>query len=93
VSDTLIVTEKAAEKVWQLIQEEGNNELKLRVYVTGGGCSGFQYGFIFEEKSNPDDAIIEKQIDTTALVQFLIDPVSYTYLSGAEIDYKDDIEG
>lgn len=88
-------TTNAANKVQQLIDEEGNPNLKLRVFITGGGCSGFQYGFAFEEAVNPDDMVIEKETDGggVRVVQLLIDPMSYQYLIGAEIDYVDDIEG
>lgn len=81
-------TDSAAEKVAQLIEEEGNPDLKLRVFVQGGGCSGFQYGFTFDEIVNEDDTTMEKNG-----VQLLIDSMSYQYLVGAEIDYKDDLEG
>ncbi|MFM8546760.1 MAG: iron-sulfur cluster insertion protein ErpA [Betaproteobacteria bacterium] len=84
----LIFTESAAAKVKQLIDEEGNAALKLRVFVQGGGCSGFQYGFTFDEETNDDDTVMEKNG-----VQLLIDAMSYQYLVGAEIDYKDDLEG
>ena len=84
----LIFTDSAADKVKELIDEEGNPELKLRVFVTGGGCSGFQYGFTFEEITNDDDTVMEKNG-----VRLLIDPMSYQYLVGAEIDYKEDLEG
>ncbi|MDE1943320.1 MAG: iron-sulfur cluster insertion protein ErpA [Betaproteobacteria bacterium] len=84
----LIFSDSAADKVKQLIDEEGNPELKLRVFVTGGGCSGFQYGFTFEETTNDDDTVMEKNG-----VRLLIDPMSYQYLVGAEIDYKEDLEG
>jgi iron-sulfur cluster insertion protein len=84
----LIFTESAATKVKQLIDEEGNAALKLRVFVQGGGCSGFQYGFTFDEETNEDDTVMEKNG-----VQLLIDAMSYQYLVGAEIDYKDDLEG
>lgn len=84
----LIFTESAATKVKQLIDEEGNAALKLRVFVQGGGCSGFQYGFTFDEETNDDDTVMEKNG-----VQLLIDAMSYQYLVGAEIDYKDDLEG
>jgi iron-sulfur cluster insertion protein len=77
-----------ANKVKQLIEEEGNPELKLRVFVTGGGCSGFQYGFTFDEVQNEDDAVMEKNG-----VRLLIDPMSYQYLTGAEIDYTEGLEG
>ena len=81
-------TDNAANKVRELIQEEGNPELKLRVFVTCGGCSGFQYGFTFEETINDDDTSMEKNG-----VTLLIDPMSYQYLVGAEIDYKEGLEG
>ena len=84
----LLFSDSAANKVKQLIDEEGNNELKLRVFVTGGGCSGFQYGFTFDEVQNEDDAVMEKNG-----VKLLIDPMSYQYLSGAEIDYTEGLEG
>ena len=84
----LLFTDAAAMKVKALIEEEGNPELKLRVFVQGGGCSGFQYGFTFDEVINEDDATMEKNG-----VMLLIDSMSYQYLVGAEIDYKEDLEG
>ncbi len=84
----VIFTDSAATKVRQLIEEEGNATLKLRVFVTGGGCSGFQYGFTFEESTNEDDTVLEKNG-----VTLLIDPMSYQYLVGAEIDYQEGLEG
>jgi iron-sulfur cluster insertion protein len=84
----LLFTDNAADKVKSLIVEEGNNDLKLRVFVTGGGCSGLQYGFTFDEVTNEDDTIMEKKG-----VQLLIDPMSYQYLIGAEIDYSEGLEG
>ena len=84
----LVFTDNAAEKVKQLIDEEGNTDLKLRVFVSGGGCSGFQYGFTFDEVQNEDDTIMEKNG-----VKLLIDPMSYQYLAGAEIDYSEGLEG
>ena len=83
-----IFTDNAANKVKELIQEEGNPELKLRVFVTGGGCSGFQYGFTFEEIANEDDTALEKNG-----VTLLVDPMSYQYLVGAEIDYSEGLQG
>lgn len=83
-----VFTDSAAEKVKSLIEEEGNPELKLRVFVTGGGCSGFQYGFTFDEAINDDDTSMQKNG-----VTLLIDAMSYQYLVGAEIDYKEDLEG
>ncbi len=83
-----IFTDAAAAKVKELIEDEGNPDLKLRVFVTGGGCSGFQYGFTFDELTNEDDTAIAKHG-----VTLLVDPMSYQYLVGAEIDYVDGIEG
>ena len=83
-----VFTDSAANKVAKLIDEEGNPDLKLRVFVTGGGCSGFQYGFTFDETVNDDDSMLEKNG-----VKLLIDSMSYQYLLGAEIDYKEDLEG
>ncbi len=84
----LVFSDSAAIKVKQLIEEEGNPDLKLRVFVQGGGCSGFQYGFTFDEEINEDDTVMTKEG-----VKLLIDAMSYQYLVGAEIDYKDDLEG
>ncbi len=88
VPDLLIFTDSAANKVKELILEEGNPELKLRVFVTGGGCSGFQYGFTFDEAVNDDDTQMQKNG-----VTLLIDPMSYQYLVGAEIDYSEGLQG
>lgn len=93
MSEALHFTSNAAAKVWELIQEEGNFALKLRVYVTGGGCSGFQYGFTFDETINMDDTVVSKSIDDIQSVQLLVDPMSFQYLAGSEIDYKEDLEG
>lgn len=84
----LVFTDNAANKVRELIEEEGNPGLKLRVFVTGGGCSGFQYGFTFDEEVAEDDTTMEKNG-----VTLLIDPMSYQYLVGAEIDYSEGLEG
>ena len=86
------LTDQAASKVWELIQEEGNFNLKLRAYVTGGGCSGMQYGFTFTEEAAEDDAVVVKPV-AGGEVQLLVDPMSFQYLAEATIDYKDDIEG
>ncbi len=94
----------AANKVFSLIQEEGNPSLNLRAYIVGGGCSGFQYGFTFDEVINADDQVIEKNLDEEddegeggsggrGLVKLLIDPMSFQYLMGAQIDYTEGIEG
>ncbi|HLR81570.1 MAG TPA: iron-sulfur cluster insertion protein ErpA [Paenalcaligenes sp.] len=84
----LAFSDAAAEKVRELLLDEGNPNLKLRVFVQGGGCSGFQYGFTFDEETSGDDTVVER-----GGVQLLIDPMSFQYLVGAEIDYKDDLEG
>ncbi|AOF80866.1 iron-sulfur cluster assembly accessory family protein [Methyloversatilis sp. RAC08] len=84
----LLFSDSAANKVQELILEEGNPDLKLRVFVSGGGCSGFQYGFTFDEVTNEDDTALEKNG-----VTLLIDPMSYQYLLGAEIDYSEGLEG
>ena len=88
MQESLIFTEAAAAKVLELIREENNPDLKLRVYVTGGGCSGFQYGFTFEESINEDDTSLQK-----GNVTLLVDPMSLQYLMGAEIDYQENAEG
>ncbi|MFM9912706.1 MAG: iron-sulfur cluster insertion protein ErpA [Methylophilaceae bacterium] len=84
----IIFTDSAATKVSELILEEGTPDLKLRVFVSGGGCSGFQYGFTFDEEVNDDDTVVEK-----AGVTLLIDSMSLQYLAGAEIDYTDGLQG
>ena len=84
----LIFTDAAATKVKTLIEEENNPELKLRVFVSGGGCSGFQYGFTFDETIGDGDTMVEN-----AGVTLLIDPMSFQYLAGAEIDYTEGLEG
>lgn len=84
----LTLTSAAAERIRRLIEEEGNAALKLRVYVSGGGCSGFQYGFGFEEEGAEDDQALEQHG-----VTLLVDPLSLPYLEGAEIDYAEDLNG
>ncbi|WP_172844336.1 MULTISPECIES: iron-sulfur cluster insertion protein ErpA [Thiohalobacter] len=84
----LIFTEAAALKVKGLIEEEDNPNLKLRVFISGGGCSGFQYGFTFDEEIKDGDTSVEQ-----CGVTLLIDPMSFQYLVGAEIDYKEDLNG
>jgi iron-sulfur cluster assembly accessory protein len=81
-------TQGAASKVKNLVDEEGNPRLKLRVFVTGGGCSGFQYGFTFDEEVAEDDTIVER-----AGVSLVVDPMSFQYLAGAEVDYQEGLEG
>jgi iron-sulfur cluster insertion protein len=88
IDDPLIFTEAAASKVKGLIEEENNPNLKLRVFVSGGGCSGFQYGFTFDEDINDGDTAVEKEG-----VTLLVDPMSFQYLVGAEIDYSEGLEG
>ena len=88
VPEPLLLTDKAINKVKALIDEEGNNELKLRVFVTGGGCSGFQYGFAFEEVASDDDLVIEKDG-----IKAVVDSMSYPYLMGAEVDYEEGLQG
>ena len=85
---TLLFTDAAAAKVETLIREEANPNLKLRVFVSGGGCSGFQYGFTFDEKVEEGDTQVEN-----SGVTLLVDPMSIQYLAGAQIDYKEDLQG
>ncbi len=96
-AEPLVFTQNAAKKVLELIEDEGNLNLKLRVFVTGGGCSGFQYGFTFDEAVNDDDTVIQKsateEAEAAQTVTLLIDALSIQYLMGAEIDYKEDVEG
>jgi iron-sulfur cluster insertion protein len=84
----VVFTDAAAHKVGELIKEEQNDELKLRVFISGGGCSGFQYGFTFDEKIEEGDAEV-----VNMGVTLVIDPMSVQYLMGAEIDYKEDLQG
>lgn len=104
---SLIFTDAAAQKVYELIVEENNSKLNLRVFITGGGCSGFQYGFTFDETINDDDIVIKKEITKekkenddddeggsgTVVVQLLVDPMSFQYLKNATIDYREDVNG
>ncbi len=84
----LVFTDAAANKVSELIEEEDNPELKLRVFISGGGCSGFQYGFTFDENIEDGDSQVTNQG-----VTLIVDPMSVQYLMGAEIDYKEDLQG
>ena len=79
---------RAADKVSELIQDEGNDELKLRVFVTGGGCSGFSYGFTFDDDIARDDTVVRR-----SGVTMVVDPMSYQYLVGAEVDFTEDLQG
>ncbi len=89
-------TDACAIKVFSLIQEEDDSNLSLRVYISGGGCSGFQYGFMFDDTINEDDQVITKQVSADGLegsVKLLIDVMSFQYLQGATIDYREDVSG
>ncbi len=88
VADEISLTARAAAKVRELLEDEGNLALKLRVFISGGGCSGFSYGFSFDESVADDDAVVERDG-----VTLLVDPMSYQYLSGSEVDYKEDLQG
>ena len=92
---SLYLTESAVNKVFALMEEEENLALKLRVYITGGGCSGFQYGFAFEEKVKADDEVLKQAVPEHQgkNVTLLVDPLSYQYLSDATIDYREDANG
>jgi len=85
---TINLSARAVQKVRELVTEEENAELKLRVYITGGGCSGFQYGFSFDELAAEDDALIE-----AGGVTVVVDPMSFQYLVGSEVDYTEGLEG
>ncbi len=84
----IVFTSAAARKVQELIMEEANPNLKLRVYISGGGCSGFQYGFSFDEERSDDDIAVDNDG-----VTLLIDPLSFQYLMGAEVDYSESLQG
>jgi len=85
---TIELSERAVNKVSDLVAEEENEDLKLRVFITGGGCSGFQYGFTFDELAADDDTFIEKDGVTV-----LVDPMSFQYLAGSQVDYTEGLEG
>ncbi len=84
----IVFSERAAEKVRRLMDAEGNSALKLRVFITGGGCSGFSYGFTFDEEVAEDDAVVERDG-----VTMLVDSLSYQYLLGAQVDYQEGLQG
>ncbi|GLS25899.1 iron-sulfur cluster insertion protein ErpA [Marinibactrum halimedae] len=84
----ILVTESAVSKVKELIEDEGNDDLKLRVFVTGGGCSGFQYGFTFDELVGDEDSVVE-----SGGIRVLVDSLSYPFLSGATVDYEQGLAG
>lgn len=85
---SISLTNSAIRKVQELVAEEENDELKLRVFITGGGCSGFQYGFTFDELAAEDDTAIKDEG-----VTLLVDPMSFQYLAGSEVDYTEGLEG
>lgn len=88
LAPAIVFTNAAARKVQQLILEEQNPDLKLRVYINGGGCSGFQYGFSFDEERNEDDIAVNNDG-----VTLLVDPLSFQYLMGSEVDYSENLQG
>ena len=88
VPSPLIFSDNAVSKVCSLIEEEGNDSLSLRVFVTGGGCSGFQYGFTFDDELAEDDTVVERDG-----VRLVVDPMSFQYLVGSEVDYQEGLEG
>ncbi len=88
MTPTIDFSERAASRVQRLIEDEGNLELKLRVFITGGGCSGFSYGFTFDDEVAEDDAVVE-----TNGVKMLVDAMSFQYLAGAQVDFKEDLQG
>lgn len=87
-TDPISMTDAAAAKLQSLIEEEENDRLMLRVYVTGGGCSGFQYGFAFDEENQEDDTEVMRNG-----VKLVVDPLSFQYLVGSEVDYQENLEG
>lgn len=92
MEDSIVITDSVVKKVHELILEENEPNLKLRIFVQGGGCSGFQYGFTFDEVANEDDFQFQKSIDNVN-VGFLVDTMSFQYLQGATIDYVEDLQG
>ena len=88
LDELLVFTDSAARKVRELTLADGNPDLKLRVYITGGGCSGFQYGFTFDEKADDDDIRVARDG-----VELVVDPLSFQYLEGAEVDYSESLQG
>jgi iron-sulfur cluster insertion protein len=88
IPQVVLVSDSAIAKVKSLVEEEGNPDLKLRVYVTGGGCSGFQYGFTFDEALAEDDSVVEREG-----VKVVVDAMSYPYLVGAKVDYEEGLQG
>lgn len=89
----IMLTDNAAKKIFSLIEEEGNFNLKLRIFISGGGCSGFEYNFTFDEEEQEDDHVIEKPLANGNIVFLLVDAMSHPYLDGSTIDYQEDIGG
>ena len=87
-ADALVISDTVVTKVAEMLAEEGDPALALRIFVTGGGCSGFQYGFAFDEEKKDDDVLI-----TRGPITVVVDAMSLQYLAGAEIDYEDKLEG
>lgn len=92
-TSVMTISDNAYKRVSALVQEEENPNLQLRVYITGGGCAGFQYGFMFDEKQKPQDNVIVIQRDDGVPIRIVVDPLSMTYLEGAEIDYVENLRG
>jgi len=88
MQNNMVLSDSAANKIRELVLEEQNPDLKLRVYIIGGGCSGFQYGFAFEEETEDGDFIIDNDG-----VSMMVDPMSFPYLMGSVVDYKEDLQG
>lgn len=88
MQQNMVLSDSAANKVRELVLEEQNPDLKLRVYIIGGGCSGFQYGFAFEEETEEGDFIIDN-----GGVEMMVDPMSYPYLMGSVVNYREDLQG
>jgi iron-sulfur cluster insertion protein len=88
MSSNIVLSDSAANKIRELVLEEQNPDLKLRVYIIGGGCSGFQYGFAFEEETEDGDFIVDNDG-----VEMMIDPMSYPYLMNSVVEYKEDLQG
>ncbi|HSS66026.1 MAG TPA: iron-sulfur cluster insertion protein ErpA [Gammaproteobacteria bacterium] len=88
MAGALQLSSSAAHKVQELVSQQGREAALLRVYIQGGGCSGFQYGFTFEDSAQEDDTVFEKEG-----VRLVVDPLSFQYLMGAEVDYKEDLQG
>lgn len=94
----LLITAAAADKIYQLILEDQNPQLCLRIYITGGGCSGFQYNFAFEDQPTEEDTLVHQNViderqQVTGRVTVIVDPMSLSYLEGSTIHYKNDLEG